>query len=89
MDKEQNLNKKECVDYARLSYVRDVAQKARDSIAQLFTENHLKTNEVIFALAGICGSMTEEISVQVPGLSKDEVKEKFIFVYESYLSCEQ
>ena len=89
MDKEQNLNKKERVDYARLSYVRDVAQEARDSIAQLFTENHLKAKEVIFALAGICGSMTEEISVQLPDVSKDEVKEKFLFIYESYLSCEQ
>lgn len=83
MDKEQNLNVNE-----RLEYVQKVAQEARDSMAQLFERNHLNTKEVIFALAGISGSMTEEISVQLPDISKDEVKEKFIKIYETYLSCE-
>lgn len=83
MDKEQNLNVNE-----RLEYVQKVAQEARDSMAQLFEKNHLNTKEVIFALAGISGSMTEEISVQLPGISKDEVKEQFIKIYETYLSCE-
>lgn len=83
MDKEQNLNVNE-----RLEYVQKVAQEARDSMAQLFEKNHLKTNEVIFALAGICGSMTEEITQQLPGILKNDIKEQFIFIYESYLSCE-
>ena len=83
MDKEQNLNVNE-----RLEYVQKVAQEARDSMAQLFEKTHLNTKEVIFALAGICGSMTEEISLQVPDVTKDEVKEKFIKIYETYLSCE-
>lgn len=83
MDKEQNLNEKE-----RLEFVQEVAQEARDTIAQLFTKNHLRTREVVWALAGICGSMTEEISVQLPDISKDDVKERFIKIYEAYLSCE-
>lgn len=83
MDKEQNLNERE-----RLEFVQGVAQEARDTIAQLFAKNHLRTKEVIWALAGISGSMTEEISVQLPGISKDEVKERFIKIYEAYLSCE-
>lgn len=83
MDKEQNLNEKE-----RLEFVQGVAQEARDTIAQLFTKKHLRTREVVWALAGICGSMTEEISVQLPDISKDDVKERFIKIYEAYLSCE-
>lgn len=83
MDKEQNLNEKE-----RLEFVQEVAQEARDIIAQLFTIKHLRTREVVWALAGICGSMTEEISVQLPDISKDDVKERFIKIYEAYLSCE-
>lgn len=84
MDKEQNLNKKE-----RWEYVQEVAQEARDSIAQVFEKNHLMANEVIFALAGICGSMTEEISKQLPDVTKDEVMEKFLIIYKAYLSCGQ
>ena len=83
MDKEQNLDVKE-----RLEFVQGVAQEARDTIAQLFTKKHLRTREVVWALAGICGSMTEEISVQLPDISKDDVKERFIKIYEAYLSCE-
>lgn len=84
MDKEQNLNKKD-----RYDYVQEVAQEARNSIAQLFSKKHLKTKEVIFALAGICGAMTEEVSLQEPGVSTDEVKEKFLTIYEAYLSLEK
>lgn len=82
MDKEQNLNKKE-----RWDYVQKVAQEARDSIAQLFS-NNLSAKEVVWALAAICGSMTEQISVQLPDISKDEIKDKFITLYKAYLSLE-
>ncbi|MBR3959130.1 MAG: hypothetical protein IKJ81_03660 [Bacteroidales bacterium] len=83
MDKEQNINEKE-----RLEFVQEVCQEARDSIAQLFAKNHLRIKEVIGALAAISGSMTEEISEELPHISKDEVKERFIKIYEAYLSCE-
>lgn len=82
MDKEQNLDVKE-----RLYYVQEVAQEARDRIAGLFMEKGLTIKEVVWALAGICGAMTDEVSEQ-SDTSKEETGNKFIHYYKTYLSCE-
>lgn len=81
MDKEQNLDANE-----RFDYVQKVAQEARDRIAGLFMEKRLTIKEVVWALAGICGAMTEEVSEQSPDKSKEETGGKFIHYYKTYLS---